>query len=461
MNEIIAYNRNQQKTINYKSVFYYSIHNTFGADIISEKFLATLIIPDNAVIEKEAIFTQSNMIIGHHASIQRRLYVGFLMTGESVIMEEEVESNGDIRADVWCRFEKNVNCGGDAYLSEFTVVNGKIVVEGDLDIGKNVKLNGGFLSKGWVVVRNQLPIMVFIFLYIRELIGIGKTNEEIDKALNELFLDDEIDIEKLKEANISDILNHGGFFIIPVGAKISKGVFNIPENAVVGKNCRIDENLYCSRFEGGPDMTYVGFLRSRGDVWLAEGTKFRGEIQSSGKLIVGKNVSIIGKISAKSAVIHETSRIEGKTSCGSIRVATGDDFELADYKNKEKILSKTESYEKLKSIRNEKETVRKPKKAAEKTKAEKETEAEAEQTKADEKIAAEEKIAVEENEENESVEPSSESEPEKKDEAPKSRRQKRRAARSNKSKDDLTIVNIFTGENIEKPEERKEIPGSE
>jgi len=447
--------RIEKKTIKYKSVFYYSIHNTFGADIISEKFLATLIIPDNAVIEKDAVFTQSNMIIGHHATVQRRLYVGFLMTGESVIMEEEVESNGDIRADVWCRFEKNVNCGGDAYLSEFTVVNGKIVVEGDLDIGKNVKLNGGFLSKGWVVVRNQLPIMVFIFLYIRELIGIGKTNEEIDKALNELFQDDEIDIEKLKEANISDILNHGGFFIIPVGAKISKSVFNIPENAVVGKNCRIEENLYCTRFEGGLDMAYTGLLKSRGDVWLAEGTKFKGEIQTTGKLIVGKNVQIAGKITAKAMVIHETSRIEGKTSCGSIRVAVGDDFELKDHKNKEKILSKAESFEKLKIIRTEKNVSKKSKKISEKTKDEAEkNETEDEQIKKDEEFAA-----VEENENDES--PFEFGVPVEKGETPRSRRRQRRDTRAGRSNEDLSIVNIFTGESIEKIEDRKDISGSE
>ena len=460
-------------TKKYKSVLLL-LSNKFGVDIISEKTLTTLVIPDNAVIEKEAIFTTSSVIIGHHAAISRELRVGFLVAGESVSMEEYVKSEGGIRTDMWCKFEKNVDCGGDAYLSEFTVVNGKIDVEGDLDVGKNVKLNGGFLSKGWVVVRNPLPIMVFIFLYIRELIGIGKTNEEIDRAINELFQDEEIDVEKLKEANIADILNHGGFFIIPVGSKISKDSANVPENAVVGKNCRIEDRLYCSRFEGGQDLIFTGFLKSKGDVWLAEGTKFTGDIQASGKVIVGKNVSIAGKISAKSVVIHETSKVEGKISGGNIRVAIGDDFDLKDHSSKEKILSKKDSFDKLNDVYIETKTAKsddfeetepdepeKEKEPEEKIAEEKETSKRANQKKSAVKTAAEEpefepepetKVESESKLETEhDAEAESESKPEEK-EKQQSRRRKRRASKSKKSKEDIAIVNIFTGENMETDE---------
>ncbi|MCL2141683.1 MAG: polymer-forming cytoskeletal protein [Methanimicrococcus sp.] len=398
------------------------------------------------------------MIIGHHANIELKLHVGFLMIGEGAIMGEDVVSDGDIRADMWCRFEKTVKGGGDAYLGEFTVINGKITVEGDLDVGKNVKLNGGFLSKGWIVVRNSLPLMVFIYIYIRELIGIGKTNEEIDKALNDLFQDDEIDIEKLKEANISDILNHGGFFIVPVGSKFSKDAINTPENAVVGKNCRIEGNLYCSRFEGGPYMTYTGFLKSKGDIWLAEGTKFNGTIHAPGKLIVGRNVNIVGNISAKAVVIHETSRVVGKISCGNIRVAIGDDFDLKDHDNKEKIFSKSNSFDRLSEIYVVKEFANVLK--IEET--EDEDESKTEQTKTTENDV-EETVNAESPESKKTKENEEDSNGASEDvqkDAPKSRRQQRRATKSKKSKEDIAIVNVFTGENIEKPEEREEVSGS-
>jgi len=323
-----------------------------GLTFISEKILTTFIIPDNAVIDAKIIKTQSGMIIGNHSQVEKDLNVGFLMAGESVHVSGQIVSENDIRTDVWCRFDKDVFGGGDAYLGEFTTINGKITVEGDLDVGKEVKLNGGFLSKGWIVVRNPLPIMVFIFLYIRELMRLGKTSEEIDKTLSEFFEDDEeIDLEKLGESDLSEILNRGGFFVIPLGTKISLESINVPEDAVIGNDCVINSRLICKKFESGKNLIFNGLLRSKGEVLIADGSKITGEINTSGKLIIGKDVKIEGQISAKSIVIHETSFIEGVVSCSNIQFAVGENFDIKDSENKEKstILSKSNSLEKMKT----------------------------------------------------------------------------------------------------------------
>ena len=78
----------------------------------------------------------------------------------------------------------------NAYLGEFVTIDGKLIVEGDLDVGKEVKIKGGFEAKGWIVVRNPVPVIIFLFLYIREMMRLGK-GEEIEKALEELFEDSE------------------------------------------------------------------------------------------------------------------------------------------------------------------------------------------------------------------------------------------------------------------------------
>ena len=270
------------------------------------------------------------------------------MAGASVRVTGKIVSDDDIRADVWCKFDSDVTGGGDAYLGEFTTINGKITVEGDLDIGKDVKLNGGFLSKGWIVVRNPLPIMVFIFLYIRELMRLGRTSEEIDKTLGELFEDDEeIDLEKLDEANLSDVLNRGGFFVIPIGSKMTPESINVPEDTVVGSNCVINTRLICKRFEGGKNLTFCGVLRSKGETLIDDGSRIDGEIIASGKLIIGKDVKITGTVSAKSVIIHETSFVEGKVSSGHVRFAKGSGFEVKDHTNPEKaeLLSKADSFD--------------------------------------------------------------------------------------------------------------------
>ncbi|WNY25732.1 hypothetical protein [Methanolapillus millepedarum] len=310
----------------------------------------TFIVPDHTTFENGTLETPASMVIGNHAVIGCNLSMDTLMAGEGVQVSGQVDSKSDIRADVWCKFEKDVNAGGDVYLGEFTTINGKIIVEGDLDIGKEVKLNGGFLSRGWVVVRNPLPIMIFIFLYIRELIGLGKTSEEIDKALTDLFEDDEeIDLEKLAEMDLSKVIGFDRLLIIPIGSKISADSINVPENTVVGNNCVLSGKLICKNFESGKNLLLNGDIRARGDVVLSEGTKVVGNISTSGKLILDKNVTVSGNLTAKSVLIHETSFVEGKISSGNVRFVLGE----FDPKNPDaegtKILSKAESVDWMKT----------------------------------------------------------------------------------------------------------------
>ena len=425
--------------------------------------MTTFIVPNNAVINSEIIKTESGMIIGNHAEIGRNLHVGLLMAGESVHVTGQIISDADIRADVWCKFDGDIFGGGDAYLGEFTTINGKITVEGDLDVGKEVKLNGGFLSKGWIVVRNPLPIMVFVFLYIRELMRIGKTSEEIDKTLNEFFEDDEeIDLENLDEAGLSEILNRGRFFIIPLGSKVSSENINVPEDASIGNNCVIDGSLICKKFESGKNLNFRGSLRSKGETTIADGSNFSGNLNASGKLIIGKNVKIEGHVSARSIVIHETSFIEGTVSCGNIRFAAGDDFDIQNPQNRETatILSKSDSFERIKTNITKKEA--KSEYDEEKEFAEVSSNAEAA---AIDSKAVENKISENEGAENETVAASAQnlsvkssansSDPKiKKDpletKGGKSSASKKNSRNTKPSKiDDLEIVNVFTGENIE------------
>lgn len=427
---------------------------------LPENFLTTFIVPDNAVIDDQKIATETDMIIGNHAAIARDVKGGFVMIGEGVHITGEINTDDDIRADVWCKFDQNVNVGGDAYLGEFTTITGKIVVEGDLDIGKEVKLNGGFLSKGWIVVRNPLPVMVFIFLYIRAMIGIGKTSEEIDKALNELFEDDEeIDFENMDEDKMSQILNRGRFFVIPLGSKISSESINVPEDVIIGNDCNVSTRIICKRFESGKNLVFSGFIRSKGEALIGEGSRISGDINAA-KVIIDKNVKVDGKISAKTVWIHETSFVEGKISSGNIRFITGDGFDIKDPENAEKatVLSKADSFD----LMNTNITEKKEEEAVdaeteeylENDSAERDAEEEAREAEMEEELTAEESEPVE----TEPVTEKEASENEKAEEGvPKTgstskRAQKRRTKKATAEREDMTIVNVFTGENIEEIE---------
>ncbi|MBZ3936186.1 putative acyltransferase (DUF342 family) [Methanimicrococcus blatticola] len=459
---------------------------------LPENFLTTFIVPDNAVIDDQKIATEADMIIGNHAAIERSIEGGFLMIGEGVHIGGEVFSNDDVRADVWCKFDKNVNVGGDAYIGEFTTIDGKIVVEGDLDIGKEVKLNGGFLSKGWVVVRNPLPVMVFIFLYIRAMIGIGKSSDEIDKALSELFEDDEeIDFENMDEDKMSQALSRGRFLVIPLGSKISLESINVPEDVMIGNDCNISTRMICKRFESGKNLIFNGFIRSKGETLIGEGSRVSGEISAS-KVIIDKNVKIEGIITAKTVWIHETSFVEGKISSGNVRFITGDEFDIKDPGNAEKatLLSKADSFnlintnvtekkeeelfddeEEIEDTESEeeltaeevseteevadaeevKETESGNEQAAEETEP-LEVEPENAEEKPDKVEPAETNTSEVETTETETIETKAENEAtssQNKRKTASKRAQKRRSKKAAAEREDMTIVNVFTGENIE------------
>ncbi|WNY29227.1 hypothetical protein MmiEs2_14520 [Methanimicrococcus stummii] len=469
---------------------------------LPENFLTTFIVPDNAVIDDQKLATEADMIIGNHAVIAREIKSGFLMVGEGVHVAGEINTDDDIRADVWCKFDQNVNVGGDAYIGEFTTINGKIVVEGDLDIGKEVKLNGGFLSKGWVVVRNPLPVMVFIFLYIRAMIGIGKSSEEIDKALNELFEDDEeIDFENMDENKMSEVLGRGRFFVIPLGSKISSESINVPEDFIVGNDCDIRTRVICKRFAGGKNLDLNGFIRAKGDMLIGEGSNVSGEINStSGRIIIDKNVKISGKIAAKTVWIHETSFVEGKISSGNIRFIKGDGFDINDPENAEKatILSKGDSFDLINTNVIEKAEEEIDEDIDEEINIDEIDVGEEIEEDVDEKIEegvdeeteeylkadsaerdAEEKAAeaemeeelvkgeqVEENEPAAPIESAEQIEPAvskdqtgggeaKKQGSTSKRAQKRRSKKASEKHENMPIVNVFTGESIENTESEK------
>ena len=175
-----------------------------------------------------------------------------------------------------------------------------------------------------------------------------------------------------------------------------------------------------------------------------------------------RSVKIEGHVSAKSIVIHETSFIEGTVSCGNIRFAVGDDFDIQNPQNRETatILSKSDSFERIKTNITKKEA----KSEYDEEKEFAEVSSNAEATAADSK-AVENEISENEGAENETVAASAQnlsvkssdnsSDPKiKKDpletKGGKSSVSKKNSRNTKPSKiDDLEIVNVFTGENIE------------
>ncbi len=275
--------------------------------VTDKNILKILNIPDNSVISENKINYDGMIILGNYVESVFGFNVADFVAGESVTVEGNVFCSNDFRTDVWCRFKKDVTSKGDAFIGEFTAIDGKLTIYGDLDIGKEVKLNGGFEAKGWLVVRNPLPVIMFLFFYIRALIGIGKTSEEIEKAIEELFEEDEENITINSDSNVlKDV------FVVPQGSKVTEDTIIVPDDAKVGKDVICNSSIYCKSFSAEPRLRLYGNIQAKESVSLSEDTYISGFVKCNNKLEIPKNCVIDGDITAKSVEIDESSAVNGK-----------------------------------------------------------------------------------------------------------------------------------------------------
>ncbi|WP_406671004.1 acyltransferase [Methanolobus sp. ZRKC4] len=249
-------------------------------------------------MEEHTIVVDGDVIVGNHSDIRYGVISNSSILGERVQLAGDLVSKSDVRIDIWSQIGGNVKTDSNAYIGEFVSIDGKLVVKGDLDIGNDVKINGGFEAKGWIVVRNPIPVMVYLFLYISELLRLGK-DEEVEKALEDLF-DDE-DLESIGSNSM----------IIPNGSKISMDAIKVPSKAVIGNDCRLVGNIRATSLEMESGTTLYGSVRTIQDVKLGTDNIIHGNIISRGNVYVAAGTHILGEINSQSVTIHETARVDG------------------------------------------------------------------------------------------------------------------------------------------------------
>ncbi len=269
-----------------------------------EQILKYLLVPDNTRIEANRIIVEGDVIVGNHSNIEYGILGDTVIMGEGVTVSGDITANSDIRIDMWSKLGSRVEVGKNAYLGEFVTIDGKLLVEGDLDVGKEVKIRGGFEAKGWIVVRNPVPVIIFLFLYIREMMRLGK-GEEIEKAVEELFEDLE-DSQNLEGKEPGE-----NILIIPAGAKISPEIIEVAGEAVIGNDCLLIGNVRAQAVETGKKLTLKGSIYSEGKINIGENGTVYGNLYSKGQVQIGRNSRVFGGIKADSVLMHENARVDG------------------------------------------------------------------------------------------------------------------------------------------------------
>ncbi len=251
----------------------------------------TLVIPDGTVFEEHTVVTNGDVVVGDRCLVRYGIKTeGRIFIGEHAIIDGDLESTEDIRIDIFSEIGGNVKSGGNVYLGEKCHIKGKLSLDGDLDVGDNVDIDKGFEAKGWINIRNPIPVVIYIFIYLAQLLKMGHS-EEIDRILEEL------------EENEGDTI------------PISETFFYIPNNSIIGnQKSKIEENMRI-----GKKSRVTGNFEAKGAIFIDEKSEIHGSLKTTGDIFCGKKTKVKGNISTNGVVrIEEKTEVEGKISAEKI-----------------------------------------------------------------------------------------------------------------------------------------------
>lgn len=253
----------------------------------------TLVIPDGTTIDEDCIQTKGDVIIGDRCLVQYGIKTdGRIFVGEHVIIDGDLSATGDIRVDIFTHIRGNMNSDQNVYLGEKVCVDGKLSVTGDLDVGDSVDVKEGFEAKGWINIRSPIPMVIYIFIYLMQLLKMGHS-EEIERILEEL---EEHDGEPIP---------------------ISEVFLFVPGNAMIGKNSKTDGNLRV-----GKQAWIQGSFEVKGNVVLGDDTVFSGNITAGGNAFCGKHNTVKGSIQSGDVIrLDENTEVTGDVDGVKLNIA--------------------------------------------------------------------------------------------------------------------------------------------
>ncbi|WP_440764357.1 polymer-forming cytoskeletal protein [Natronorubrum sp. DTA7] len=261
--------------------------------------LDELVVPDGTEAKEVDLVTDGDVLVGARSTIDFGVRGRNVLAGESVEFGGAIEAEGDCRLDMWCDVAENVLVGQDAYIGERVHVAGEMKVAGDLDIGDDVEIEEGFEANGWIVIRNPMPTIVLLFVYLKHLLLVGE--EDTAQRLVSELVDEEGDAQPDVEP-----------LVIPRNATVSDDAWRVSTPATIGDDCRLHGNVRAETIDVGTDTTIFGSLRARGDVTVGEGTRIHGDLTTrDGDVTIEPNARILGDVSCNDLELGPESEIDG------------------------------------------------------------------------------------------------------------------------------------------------------
>jgi predicted acyltransferase (DUF342 family) len=261
-----------------------------------------LVLARKTEIGERAVQAVGDVVIADYSRVEFDLIVpGNLYVGEKVRINGDIEVSGEARIDSWSAVGGDLKCDGDVYLGTGVRIYGKLIAGANLDVGEDVDISKGFEAKGWITIRDPIPIIIYIFIYILQLIGMGRS-DEVERIVAEL---DEME-EKIRVKR--------GYIYLPKWSRVTR------EGIKAGRGVRIFAQSYCKLFgnclgkevELGGRSELVGSIKAEDYVKIGAESEVGGSIDSKGPVVLGDRVRVGGKISAIRVEMCRSALVEGR-----------------------------------------------------------------------------------------------------------------------------------------------------
>ena len=261
----------------------------------------TLVIPDKTLFDETVIVTKGDVVIGDRSLVRFGVNTdGRIFVGEHAIIDGNLDSPHDVRVDIFSSIGGDIRSGGNVYLGEKTKIKGALSLKGDLDVGDSVEIEKGFEAKGWINIRNPVPIVIYIFVYLFQLLKMGRS-EEIERILEEL------------EQNDGDTIPISeSFLFLPNNSIMSISNSKVEGNLQVGKECKLLGNYDVKGNVSVDEKSEIfGTVKATGNIFVGKKVKIHGNISSIAMVNITEQTNIIGNVSGDEILLSKTASIQG------------------------------------------------------------------------------------------------------------------------------------------------------
>ncbi len=259
-------------------------------------------IPKGTIVEEKTLRGKGDLIISDRCVFSRNIITeGRVFIGEHAEIDGNLISIGDIRIDKGTKVKGNITGDNDVYIGERCTIAGELVVGANMEIGEGVQIDPKAIeSKGHVNIRNPISVLIYIFLYLLDLVRKGD-DDGVEDFLKEL-----------ESGAEEELLVSREFIYFPRGSRILKDGLWFPGDLRIGPGCHIVGNLEMDgKLDIEKETQVFGDIIAKGSIYLGEDTVINGNVRSYQDITVHHAARISGDLAGRAITTTSDTIIEG------------------------------------------------------------------------------------------------------------------------------------------------------